>query len=95
MTLYVLTILLQSMDSHDVPEVFTAVFSTEEKAFASVVDFCRKNWRWGNDEIEMPANDGDIVTQFFENVEDGDYYEIQEQEIDGRSRCHAKEKERP
>jgi hypothetical protein len=61
--------MMESLDSLDPPLIFTAVFSTQEKAFASLVDFCKREW----DDMELPANDDDIVTQYFEDWGDRDY----------------------
>jgi hypothetical protein len=65
--------------------VLTAVFSTQEKAYASLVDFCRKNWGYlpGNaDNVKIPANDDDVVAQYFDLGEDGDGYTIEVHEVD-------------
>jgi hypothetical protein len=86
MKIYLLTMIEKSADSHDPPEVLTAVFSTQEKAYASLVDFCRKTWDClpGNhyDGVKIPANDDDIVTQYFDLGEEGDGYSIEAHELD-------------
>ncbi len=74
----------ESLDSLDPPVVLTAVCSTKKKAYASLVDYCRKDW--DDCAEEMPANDNDLITEYFENRPDFDNYTIETQELDDSNR---------
>jgi hypothetical protein len=80
---YVLTITMESLIASDPLQVVTGVFSSQEKAYDSLVDFCKKEWDEGDTEI--PANGGDIVTEYFEVWGDRDNYTIEMQELDSFS----------
>jgi hypothetical protein len=83
------TVYVLNLTSHD-DDLYTAVFSTHEKARAAVVNYYREHWSDVADEDEdekMPTNDADIIEAYFEiaSYADGnDHYTIKAFQIDAQ-----------
>jgi hypothetical protein len=51
-------------------EEVTSVFSTREKAYAALIDHCRKDWNdlFDDEDTEIPENDNELIAQYFEQL---------------------------